>query len=88
MPRHVFYILIHFFAVPCKTTAANDQIIGFEENMNTRRLIFLSLFELESRPHKINLLLKLPKVDFGKFMHKIPILPCGFWLKAFMAGFH
>ena len=24
-----FYILEHFFAVPCKTTTSNDQIIGF-----------------------------------------------------------
>ena len=41
-----FYILVHFFAVPCKTTTSNDQIKGSVENVNTRRLIFLSLFEL------------------------------------------
>ena len=33
-----FYVLVHFFAVPCKTITSNDQIIGFVENVNTRRL--------------------------------------------------
>ena len=53
-PECAFYILVHFFAVPCKTTTLNDQIIGFVEKMNTRRLIFLSLFELKSRPYKFS----------------------------------
>ena len=44
------YILAHSFA--CKTTT--DQIIGFVENVNTRRSIFLSLFEIESRPYEFN----------------------------------
>ena len=30
---HAFYTLVHFFAVPCKTTTLNEQIIGFVENM-------------------------------------------------------
>ena len=50
----VFYILVHFFAVYCKTATSNDQIIGFVENVNTRRLIFLSLFKIESRPYEFN----------------------------------
>ena len=50
MPARAFYILVHFFAVRCKTTTSNDQIIGFVENMNTQHLLFLLLFELESRP--------------------------------------
>ena len=28
-----FYILVHFFAVLCKTTTWNDQILGFLENV-------------------------------------------------------
>ena len=39
MPACAVYILVHFFAVICKTT--NDQIIGFVEKVNTRQLIFL-----------------------------------------------
>ena len=35
--------LIHFVAVPCKTTTSNNKIIGFVENVNTRQSIFLSL---------------------------------------------
>ena len=38
-----FYISVHFFAVPCKTTTSNNKIINFVEKTNTRRLIFLSL---------------------------------------------
>ena len=50
---HAFYTLVHFVAVPYKTATLNKEILGFVENMsNTRRLIFLSLFELESRPYK------------------------------------
>ena len=29
-----FYILVHFFAVLCKTTTSNDQILGFLENVS------------------------------------------------------
>ena len=50
----VFYILVRFFAVSYKTATSNDQIIGFVENVNTRRLIFLSLFKIESRPYEFN----------------------------------
>ena len=40
-----FYILVHFFAVLCKTTTGNYQIRGFVENVNTRRrILFFSLF--------------------------------------------
>ena len=35
-----FYILVHFFAVLCKTTTWNNQILGFLENMSTRRWVF------------------------------------------------
>ena len=49
MPARTFYIVVHFFAVHCKTTTSNDRIKGFAENMNTQRLILFSLFELESR---------------------------------------
>ena len=48
-----FYILVHFFAVSCKTTTSIDQIIDFVKKVNTRRLIFFSLFEIES--HSYNL---------------------------------
>ena len=51
---HAFYILVHFFAVPCKTTTSNDQILGFVANMNTQRSIFLSLFKLESPPYEFS----------------------------------
>ena len=37
---HVFYILVHFFAVLYKTTMWNDQILGFLENESTRQWIF------------------------------------------------
>ena len=39
-----FYILVHFFAVLCKTRKWNDHIKGFVENVNARRWIshFLS----------------------------------------------
>ena len=53
MPAHVFYILVHFFAAHCKTATSNGKIKGFVENMNTQRLNFFSLFELESRPYKL-----------------------------------
>ena len=36
----VFYILVHFFTVLCKTTAWNDQILGFLENGSVSRKIF------------------------------------------------
>ena len=40
---HAFYIFVHFFAVLCKTATWNDQILGFLENVSTRRWIsFLS----------------------------------------------
>ena len=32
-----FYILVHLFAVLCKTTTSNDKILGFLENVSTRR---------------------------------------------------
>ena len=52
-----FYILVHFFAVPAKhQRQIRNQMIGFVENVNTRQLIFLSVFELESRPYKLSLL--------------------------------
>ena len=35
-----FYILIHFFAVLCKTTTWYDQIQGFVENVNAWRWIY------------------------------------------------
>ena len=31
------YILVHFFAVLCKTTTWNDQILGFLENVTVWR---------------------------------------------------
>ena len=46
---HVFYILVHSFTIPVKTTTSNDQIRGFVENANMQQLIFLSLVELESQ---------------------------------------
>ena len=52
-PALVFYILIHFIAIPCKTTL-NDQPVGFVKNVNIRRLAFLSLFELESHPYEFS----------------------------------
>ena len=39
MPARAVYILVHCFAVLCKTTTSNDQIIGFVEKVNTRQLI-------------------------------------------------
>ena len=52
---HAFYILVHFFAVPCKTATSNDQIIGFVANVNTRPSIFLPLLELElSLPYEFS----------------------------------
>lgn len=37
---HELYMLMHFFAVLCKTTALIGQIQGFVEKVNTRLLIF------------------------------------------------
>ena len=37
-----FYILVHFFAVLCKTTTWNDQILGFLENVSAWQQVFLS----------------------------------------------
>ena len=60
MPARAFYILMHFFAVQSKTKTSDDQIKGFEENMNTQRLIFFSLFEqLLDIPVTLNKLNKL-----------------------------
>lgn len=52
--KHAFYSSGHFFAVPWNTNSSNDQTIGFVENMNTRRLIFFSFFQLGSRPYKFS----------------------------------
>ena len=48
-----FDISVHFFAVPRKNNVKRSNL-GFVENMNTRRLIWLSLFELESCPYKLS----------------------------------
>ena len=52
--ERAFYILVHFFAIPYKTTMSSEQILGFVGNANTRRLILLSQFELKSSPCKFN----------------------------------
>ena len=49
-----FYCLVHFLAVSCKTTTSNYQIVGFVDNVNIRRSIFLSVFELVSRHYKFS----------------------------------
>ena len=46
-----FYILVHLFAVTCKTTASSDQIIGFVENMKMQQFILNSLLKLGSSPY-------------------------------------
>ena len=58
-----FYIVVHFFAVPCKTTTPNYKIIGFVEKLNTRRYIFLSVFELTKPSVQIQLLDSPVKID-------------------------
>ena len=58
MPLHVRVTFGTFLlAVPCKTTTPSDQIIGYVENVNTRRFslsFLLSLFELESHPYEFS----------------------------------
>ena len=51
---HVFSILIHFFAIPCKTTTSNEQIKDFAENVKTRQVIFISLFDVEKHPYEVS----------------------------------
>ena len=47
MPARALYILVHFFAFYCKATTSNNQMKGFVENINTQRLNFFSLFNLD-----------------------------------------
>ena len=48
----VFYILEYLFVISCKITMTNKTWKVFMENLNTRRLVFLSLYEDESRPYQ------------------------------------
>ena len=45
LARRAVYILVHFVAVPCKTTTSNDPIIGFcgESEHRTVNFSFLHL---------------------------------------------
>ena len=49
----MFYILVHFFAVPCETTTSNDTTIGFLGESEHTVANFLSVFELKSHPYKL-----------------------------------
>ena len=54
MPARAFYILVHFFAVLCKTTTSNNRVIGVVEKVNARQLISFSLFEIKRRYYEFN----------------------------------